>query len=478
MDEFALTPPPVRTARARKAPKPPAPPKVPNPCVGAHAVVKTVPTEHWGLRLDFTPSATQLTRYCVAHGIKPVMNYRTESGIPAPTFDETAIEKLCAKHPNDPLFPRVGAFREVQKCKGNYVDGLTLLEADPSLGPDVALVRGEFLHVPKTGRLSMKGAPHQLQPKTNDPNNPYYQVRDMYISRPGHQLLARDFGGIEAVLTAYYSGVDDHGRPKPGRDDARQMLRLTNIDIHSFIACHAIGQPADLGWADDVLRAYFKSFKDDKTTLWPVAGGTAIFKTIRDACKTGLYGSLYGGGPGTLVRSQPSIFPTRAVAAFYQDLIFALFPCVRLWHWEVCTEADTYGYVTTNDGYRQWFFDVIEQRFSKVTKQWTPHLSPLANECIAAKPQHTAMLFTGAGLVRFWEERPDLREGLLLTIHDEIFGEWRDEQLDEVDEALRVAMEAPLPFLPLPEAWGLGSHLRVLTEAKSGPTWKQMRGRG
>ena len=197
MDEFTLTAP--AAPRRAKTAKPPKPPKTPNPCHGAATATRTVPTEHWGLHLDFTPSNAQLSRYCDAQGYRPVLNYRTESGVPTPTFDDTALEKLMAKYSSDPLFPLVGRFRETQKCKGNYVDGLTLLEADPALGPDVALVRGEFLHVPKTGRLSMKGAPHQLQPKTSDPANPYYQVRDMYIARPGHQLLARDFGGIEAV---------------------------------------------------------------------------------------------------------------------------------------------------------------------------------------------------------------------------------------------------------------------------------------
>jgi hypothetical protein len=190
------------------------------------------------------------------------------------------------------------------------------------------------------------------------------------------------------------------------------------------------------------------------------------YEEIRDCNKTGLYASLYGGGPGTLVRSRPDVFPNEAVAASVQAQIFGLFPSVPKWWWEVCAEADQHGYVTTPDGYRQWFIDVLVNEYSKRDEKWNVKMSRLANECIAAKPQHLAMCFTGQGLDLFWENYPQYRDGLRLTIHDSIVGEWPDAQILEVGRALKSCMETPLPFLPLPEAWGLGSHLKVAVEAK------------
>lgn len=343
--------------------------------------------------------------------------------------------------------------------------------------PEYAVVKGEFLHVPKTGRLSLKGAPHQLQPRTADKDNPYFKVREMYVARPGHVLYEADFGGIEAVLTAYLSGVNNDGTAKVGCEDARQMLRLTGIDIHSFISSFDIGQPADWKWSDADLKAYLKLFRTENRE-WMTKGGRKLpFEGVRDCNKTGLYGSLYHGGPGTLVRSQPDVFPTVEVAAAVQKQIFELFPSVPKWWTSVCDEAEEFGYVTTPDGYRQHFSDVYDWRFSKRTKRWSPHMARIANECIAAKPQHLAMCFMAQGLAEFWENYPQHREGLRLTIHDSMLGEWLLTDMPDVRTAIRTSMEKPLSCLPLPAEWEMGTHLKVAIDgkmSKDGGNWREM----
>jgi hypothetical protein len=35
-------------------------------------------------------------------------------------------------------------------------------------------------------------------------------------------------------------------------------------------------------------------------------------------------------------------------------------------------------------------------------------------------------------------------------------------------------MEQPIPELPLDPSWNMGTHLSILTEAKTGKSWSQM----
>lgn len=430
--------------------------KVPNPCLGSKRVNTEIATNHYALRTDFAPSNAQMIRYCEHHNYKMVMNWQTETGIPAPTFDDTAIEALREKHPKDPLFPLVQRYRQTEKAAG-MVDGLPLVNGR---------VHTEFTHVPKTGRLASRNPNLQNVPRFADENSPYFKIREMFVARPGHRLLEADFGGIEAVLTMYEAGVNTDGTAKVGTEDAQLGLRLTNIDIHGFISSHDIGQPADPTWSDADLKDFLAAFRKENRQWKTKSGLMRSYEEIRDCNKTGLYASLYGGGPGTLVRSRPDVFPNEAVAASVQAQIFGLFPSVPKWWWEVCAEADQFGYVTTPDGYRQWFIDVLVNEYSKREEKWNIKMSRLANECIAAKPQHLAMCFTGQGLDLFWEQYPQYRDGLRLTIHDSVCGEWADHEILDVGRALKGCMETPLPFLPLPEAWGLGRHLKVAVEAK------------
>jgi len=448
--------------------------KVANKCLGATRVNTEIATNHYALRTDFAPSNAQMIRYCEHHNYKMVMNWQTETGIPAPTFDETALDTLIEKYPKDPLFPLIRRFRQTQKCLGTNVDGIRPINIVDGIGT----VHTEFGHVPKTGRLNSKNPPMQVIPRIVDPLSPYYRVREMYVAGKGNRLMEADFGGIEAVLTMYLAGVNNDGTAKIGTEDAQLGLRLTNIDIHGFISSHDIGEPANPAWSDADLKAFLAAFRKENRQWKTKSGLMRSYEEIRDCNKTGLYASLYGGGPGTLVRSRPDVFPNEAVAASVQAQIFGLFPSVPKWWWEVCAEADQYGYVTTPDGYRQWFIDVLVNEYSKREEKWNVKMSRLANECIAAKPQHLAMCFTGQGLDLFWEQYPQYRDGLRLTIHDSVVGEWADNQILEVGRALKSCMETPLPFLPLPEAWGLGSHLKVAVEAKVSEvqgTWKDMK---
>ena len=439
-----------------------------NPCRGAERKPSEIATEHFALRMDFTPSNAQMVRYCESRGYRMEMNWQAEP--PAPTFDETALMKLMERYPKDALFPLIQRYRQTEKCKGTYVDGI-YIRPDERVG-------GEFGHLPKTGRLSQRNPNHQNVSRTSDPLNPYYKVREMYIAAPDHRLLEADFSGIEAVLTMYYAGVHANGTAKMGCEDAKQGLRLTGIDIHGYLSSHDIGQPADLSWSDADLRDYLAAFRKENRTWKTKSGLMRLYEDIRDCNKTGLYGSLYMGGPGTLVRAKPDVFPNEAIAAAVQGLIFELFPSVPRWWWEVCREAMEFGYVTTPDGYRQYFSDVLEKVFHKKTQTWDTRMARVANECVAAKPQHTAMLYTAQGLGLFAERYPQERDLLRLTIHDSVVAEPHKDIAYDLYQRLKACMETPLKFLRLPSEWAMGEHLRIGVDGKQsevGGSWREMK---
>lgn len=415
-------------------------PKTPNPCFAAPLITTTIPVTHYSATLPFKASTKQLITYSTYHRYAMVQDWQTKR----PTFDNNALPKLIVKYPKDALFPLLAEGREVQKCDSTYVQGL-------EVGSDGRL-HDTYRHTPKTLRLSAKKV--QVLPRADgDEASPYLnRVKEQFVAAPGQCLIERDFSGVEGVLVAYFAA------------DAA-LLRLTGIDVHGFIASHALGQPADLAWSDADLKAYFKTLKTENRT-WKVNGRDLRYDVLRTGCKRVFYLSMYVGGPGEIVRREPLIYPTKASASWAQDLFFSLFPKVREWHMAVCVEAETKGYITAPSGFRQHFADgVFEYAYDKAKGRWNKVMGKVAKECVAAKPQHTAACLTALALVRAAKD-PLLRGGLRLQLHDAIMGEYNDADADEANMRLQLAMETSCPYLPLPPAWGMGNFLKVKTDGK------------
>lgn len=427
--------------------------RVGNPCYNAPLELRTYSDLHYGIRTPFTPSNAQLTRYAEHHNHTVPKNY--DNFPPTLRFDEDALREVRGRYPADPLYKLIQQYRENEKCLGTYVEGMK---------PDAdGRVRGEYNHKAKTLRLAMRSPSLQVLPRGAGEESPYTAVKGMFEAIPDHTFNARDFSGIEAVIVAYLA-----------HDPA--LMRLCNIDVHSFVASHAIGQPADLGWSDPDLFGYFNNLKSENRQ-WKVSGldGTLDYAKIRDSCKRTLHLSNYGGTPKRMVQAEPDIFPDALVAAQFQDLYFNTFPSIRKWQWAVCEEAERVGYITTPDGFRQHFHDVFQYSYSKREGRWIKSFGEVAKECIAAKPQHLAMLFMALGLIALWEEYPEIAEGCRLSIHDEIFAEWPLTHVESYDTVLKDVMERPNRLMPLPPEWGLGEYLAIRSEAKRGPCWQTMK---
>ena len=378
----------------------------------------------------------------------------TEGEYPRPTFDGDAIKKLIEWYPEDRLYPVVGDHREATKVLTTYIQGVTI-------GPD-GRVHGAFGHKPKTLRLSMKDPNLQNLPRADEAGSIYNYVRGMYVAAPGKVLLARDFSGIEALIVAYLA-----------RD--KDMLRLCRLGIHDFVASHAIGQPADLSLSDADLKAYFKHYKGENRS-WKVAGAAEPlpYEVIRTACKRAVYLSLYLGTPPRMVQAEPEIFPNKKTAKWYQDLFFALFGSVRTWQWNVCEEAERFGFVTAPSGFRGWCWEPFRYT-RKGPGQWERSFGEQAKDIVSLIPQHMAMVYGAVAIGKLFQDGI-VRDAMRLMIHDEIMTEVNEADVDVVDRKLKEAMEAPLGCMPLAPL-GLPGALHVGTEAKMGLIWAHMKER-
>ena len=329
-------------------------------------------------------------------------------------------------------------------------------------------IRTTFTHNPSSLRLSSIDPNLQNIPRGTDSELERF-VKEIFIAPPGSVLWARDYSGIEAVLVGYFSG-------------SARYTRLAKLGVHAFLASHILKRPADLGWSDPDLRAYFREIKQDKS--------------IYDKAKRTVHASNYMVSPTKLVLEYPEIFPTKREAAALQGLYFDIFPEIREWHKDLCLRVDgtkrrpshliegeapdpwTLGvcHAINPFGYIHRFYNVLDWVKDEKNNEWLWEYGEDAKRLISFLPQSTASAVLKLAGKRLWVEYPRVARTFRLFIHDEILGEAELQSVDECLAASRVVMEAPIMELPLDPSWGMGEYLSIGTEAKVGQCWANTKG--
>lgn len=323
-------------------------------------------------------------------------------------------------------------------------------------------VHTSFTHNPSTLRLSSANPNMQNLPRGNSGAGDIQRwVKECFVAPKGRIFWARDYAAIEARLVGYFAGSQD-------------FLRWANLGVHGLLASHILGQPADPAWSDTDLKAYFKEIKK----LNPV---------MYDTAKRVVYLSLYMGTPAKMHHEYPKDFPTVKVASRFQSLFFDLAPEIKQWHKDLCIRVDgtkmregevndpwSLGVCTVRNpfGYTHRFYNVLD--WEKVGSQWVWSFGEDAKRLVSTLPQGTAAGIIKRSARELWYNYPWVGETLRLLIHDEIFGECREEALEECLQTSQDVMEAPVVELPLDPAWNMGTHLVVPTEAKVGRVWADM----
>lgn len=431
-----------------------------NPCFGESAVKADVPATLWAKPLEWLVSKKGLERYQAVRGHKPVFN-RKEAKV---TFDENAMKTLISRYPNDPLYPLIGRQREVSKLLSTYV-GVT--------DPDTGRVRGgmpvgrdgnihtTYTHNPSTLRLASQQPNLQNLPRpSKDPNALQNIIRNLVVAPPGTIFVARDFSGIEAVLVGYEARTPEY-------------IRLAKMDVHSFYTAYAIhaldgriraNELPELSWDDDKLARRLgeikKEFGHDRNSL---------YKHLTHAIN---FGQGPKGAQEKIYKETDRIFDVKIIARV-MDVYKELFPAIPKWHRDIQLQAHHDGYLRNAFGYVHRFSRVFAHKL--VDGVWVKDQGEDASAVLAFRPQSNAAGIIKEAILRLFFNR--FEEGghtLRLQVHDEIFCHCDEQDAERIDLLLKEEMERPVPELPLPASWGMGSHLVILTEGKSGTKWGTM----
>lgn len=420
----------------------------------------------WAKPLEFKISKVGLTSYQKALKHQAIVNWREKKV----TFNEDAITRLMKQHPKDPLYPNIIEHRKTQKLLSTYI-GVTQMNGTIRGGMDMGIdgrIHTTYSHNPSTLRLASENPNMQNLPRpSKDKNDPVNIIRNLIVAAPGNVLYARDFSGIEAVLTFYFAACPSG-------------VRLSRQDVHTYYTMYALHELEgrfksydlpDISWPDERLFPYLTEMKEvvktERNTLYKHLVHAANFMQSPK-------------GAAEKIFSETGIdYPIKTVAKV-MDVYFALFPEVRRWHTMVLGEAEKDGYLRNPFDYVHRFSHVYS--YTKECGEWAKKPNPsVANKVVAFKPQSTASGIIKESILRMFQDRyEECGKYLRLQVHDENLFEVPLDKWEELDLIAKEEMERPIPQLPLPESWGMGSNLSILTEAKVdlGATsrWGSMKG--
>jgi hypothetical protein len=377
-----------------------------------------------------------------------------------------AIRTLALRHPADPFYPILLERREVQKIGGTYIGWWQegRVQGGLPVGRD-GRVHTIFTDNPSTLRWASEAPNMQNIPRGDTPLGK--EVRKLFVAPPGKVFWALDFAGIEAVLVGYFAG-------------SKNYTRLAKLDVHSFFTAHVLKEEGiltqadlpDLAWADEKLLDALGQIK-------------AQWKDHRNVNKRLVHGGNYLMG---VFKAQEVLFkdlnirmPIAKVKRIYA-LYYELFPEIRSWQIQLCRQVDGaedvvgslpnvgVSYVRNPFGFVHRFHRVIE--WERIGGKWEWRLGQGAPQVVAFLPQSTAAAMGKEVILALPE---DIRRDLRLYIHDELLGESDGKRANECLAQTMAVMESPCPALPLPESWGMGTHLSLGVDGKIGPCWGTMR---
>lgn len=422
-----------------------------NVCEAGEVVVKQEMVKRWAKPLTWKVSKLGLSSYQKALKHQAVIN-RREGKM---TFDEDAIKKLIKRYPSDPLYPAILEHRELTKLLGTYI-GITnptsgMIRGGMQIGRD-GHIHPEVTHNPSTLRMACQNPNMQNLPRAKSADDLQTIIRNLIVASPGNLLVELDFSAIEAVLVGYFAGLPDY-------------IRLSKMGIHSYLASHVLGRPADLSWSDADLGKYFHEIKGAKDQAT---------KNIYNGCKRAIHLSGYGGTPKKMNQAEPETFPTVAHAERMQGIYFDLFPAVKKWQLACQLQAADDGFLRNPFGYIHRFYRVFS--YAKEGGKWVRKQGDDQNKVLAFLPQSTAAGIIKEAMLRlFYERFEEAGQWLRLTVHDSLVCDVPKVLAAGVMAVMEEEMTRPVKELALPASYGMGDYLSIGVEAKEGVRWGSMR---
>ena len=319
---------------------------------------------------------------------------RTKTGF---STDADTLEKLRHEHP---IVDALLRYRELSKLKSTYLDALP-----PLVGPEDGRIHTTFNQVAAaTGRLSSLNPNLQNIPIRGETGR---QVRKAFVATPGHVLVVADYSQIELRVLAHLSG-----------DEALAEAFASDTDIHAATAGKIFGLPAD-----------------------------QVDAELRRRAKVVNYGLAYGMNAYGLA-TRLGIPPDEAQE--FIDAYFAGFPKIREFLDHQVTMASAEGFTATILGRRRYLPELQSPN---------PRIRNLGRRMALNAPiQGSAADIMKLAMIRVDGALETLPATMVLTVHDELVVEAREDAADQVAKAARKEMESAYELtVPLRVDVGAGS---------------------
>ncbi len=321
------------------------------------------------------------------------------------------LEELAASHE----LPRlVLDWRGLQKLKGTYIDALPAL-----VNPRTGRVHTSFNQaVAATGRLSSSDPNLQNIPIRTEVGR---EIRRAFVAEPGYLLVSADYSQIELRVLAHLSG-----------DETLIAAFQRGDDIHDQTAAKVFGEASGLNPHE-----------------------------LRRRAKIVNYALLYGKTAFTLAKD---IGVTQQAAQEFIEAYFAGFPRVRAFIDRTLDQARATGVVKTRFGRRRLVPEIVS-RNGQVRAGAERMTVNMPIQGTAADILKLAMIDIDRELrARNRGERKPVAR-MILTVHDELVFEAREDAVEEVVALVRNRMSGATRLaVPLDVDVGVG---RDWKEAKN-----------
>lgn len=334
-------------------------------------------------------------------GLPPVKKTKTGFSTDAEVLEELALKHDIAAH--------LVEYRQIMKLKSTYIDGLK-----PLINPRTGRLHTSFNQtVTATGRLSSSEPNLQNIPVRLELGR---RLRKAFVPRgAGRVLLAADYSQIELRILAHISG-----------DEKLKEAFLLGEDIHARTAAEVFGVSLE-----------------------------EVTPEMRRAAKAVNFGIIYGISDFGLARD---LGISRREAHEYIERYFQRYPKVKAYLEEVVQKARETGYVTTLLGRRRYLPDLFSPNYNvRSFGERTARNTPI---------QGSAADIIKVAMVRIFRrlQEEGLKAEMILQVHDELIFDVPEEELEQVGQLVKEAMERAIP-LDIP----------LQVDLKCGPNWYDLK---
>lgn len=291
---------------------------------------------------------------------------------------------------NHPLVKTLREYRKYEKLISAF--GESLLE---KINKQTKRIHPEFNQMgAATGRFSCNN-PNLQQIPRDTPEAPF---RACFNPAGGYKFVISDYSSMEMRILADLSG------------DQKFIEAIKNgYDLHSYTAALMFG----LEYTED-----FKKKHGD----------------LRQAAKAINFGLMYGMGPGRLA-AQINVTPGQGKE--YMEKYFSSYPSVRDFLSKVASEAVKKGYSATPGGRKRWY-----KMPDKSDPDYKKQIGSIERQAKNHPIQGTNADAMKHALVSLYEriKKDRVDASILLTVHDEIVTEARDDQAEDFKYVLSEEM--------------------------------------